>query len=143
MNYERLFLDTAFILALVNSKDRYHAIARELLPRVQSAHQVWITEAVLVEVANALSVVNRKEAVRFIRQCYHTPNIHVVGVDTLLLIRALDMYDARTDKGWGLTDCISFVVMHDQGIFTAVTADRHFIQAGFQALMLEFEQQGP
>ena len=34
-----------------------------------------------------------------------------------------------------LTDCISFVVMEDKGITEALTADRHFEQAGFTALL--------
>jgi sugar lactone lactonase YvrE len=43
---------------------------------------------------------------------------------------------ARPDKTWSLTDCISFVVMQDEGLTTAVTTDHHFLQAGFNALML-------
>lgn len=108
-----------------------------MLPRVRAATEVWVTEAVLTEVGNALSAVNRDAAVRFIQQCYHTANIRVVTVDTQLLTRALELYEARPDKTWGLTDCISFVVMHEQGLTDAVTADKHFLQAGYRALLLE------
>ena len=137
MSIERLFIDTVFIQALFNKGDQYHAKAMALLPRVRNAAEVWVTEAVLTEVANALSAVNRTAAVQFIQQCYHTDNIHVVSVDTVLLNRALQLYEARPDKTWGLTDCISFVVMQDRGITDAVTADRDFVQAGYRALMLE------
>ena len=41
----------------------------------------------------------------------------------------------RADKEWPLTDCISFVVMPDQGLSEALTADHHFEQAGFKALL--------
>jgi predicted nucleic acid-binding protein len=34
-----------------------------------------------------------------------------------------------------LTDCISFVVMEDEGISEALTGDKHFEQAGFKALL--------
>jgi predicted nucleic acid-binding protein len=34
-----------------------------------------------------------------------------------------------------MTDCISFVVMNDGGIRNALTGDRHFDQAGFNALL--------
>ena len=47
------------------------------------------------------------------------------------------MYRARTDKEWGLTDCISFVLMKNEGISEALTADIHFRQAGFTAILLE------
>lgn len=47
----------------------------------------------------------------------------------------LHLYAARLDKGWSLTDCISFVVMQQHGIREALTGDRHFAQAGFVALL--------
>jgi uncharacterized protein len=48
-----------------------------------------------------------------------------------------DRYRNRKDKAWGLTDCISFVVMQDQNLTVALTADRHSVQADFRALLLE------
>ena len=135
MSRERLFLDTAFIQALLNSYDEYHQQAKQLFPRVRSAAEVLLTEAILVEVGNALSRFNRSGAVQFIQQCYRTDNIRVVSVDTGLLMGALDLYQARPDKDWGLTDCISFIVMQQQDLVDAVTSDRHFLQAGFRILM--------
>jgi len=82
---ERLFLDTVFVQALLNQRDQYHAQAKAFLPRVRTASEVWITEAILVEVGNALSSLNRLAAVQFIQQCYRTSNMRVVGVDTPLL----------------------------------------------------------
>lgn len=34
-----------------------------------------------------------------------------------------------------VVDCISFVVMEEEGITDALTGDRHFEQAGFIALL--------
>jgi uncharacterized protein len=133
---DRLFLDTAFIQALLNPRDDYHNQAKQLFPRIRAASKVWITEAIFAEVGNALSALNRNGAVQFIQQCYCTENIRAVSVDTALLMQALDLYQSRSDKTWGLTDCISFVVMQQQNLTDAVTADRHFVQAGFRALML-------
>ncbi len=43
---------------------------------------------------------------------------------------------------WGITDCISFVGMHREGTYDALTADHHFVQAGFRALLrIEPEQE--
>ena len=137
MSDDRLFLDTVFIQALLNKRDQYHPLAKAFLPRVRAALVVWVTEAVLVEVGNALSAVNRLGGVQFIQQCYNTANLQVVTVDTSLLTRALQLYNERPDKTWGFTDCISFVVMREQGLTDAVTADMHFVQAGFRALLRE------
>jgi hypothetical protein len=45
------------------------------------------------------------------------------------------LFRQRADKAWGLTDCISFVVMREREIPEALTADEHFEQAGFVALL--------
>ncbi len=137
MSRDRLFLDTAFIQALLNPRDAYHSQAKSLLPKVRDAYEVWITEAILTEVGNACGAYNRNGAVQFIQQCYLTHNIRVVSVETLLFTQAVDLYQSRLDKTWGLTDCISFIVMAQQNLSDAVTTDRHFIQAGFNALMLD------
>ena len=43
------------------------------------------------------------------------------------------LYEARPDKDWSLTDCISFVMMEREKIGEALTGDHHFEQAGFIA----------
>ncbi|TVR67408.1 MAG: PIN domain-containing protein [Candidatus Competibacteraceae bacterium] len=141
MKPTRFFLDTAFVQALLNKNDQYHRIAQSRLSELRTAREVWTTEAILIEIGNALSTAHRAAATRFISQCYATPNLHVVPVDTRLLNRGLDLYDQRADKEWGLTDCISFVVMSDQNLTHAMTTDRHFIQAGFRALMRDSESE--
>jgi len=52
-----------------------------------------------------------------------------------LLGRGVKLFRSRADKNWPLTDCISFVVMEHQGLSEALTADRHFEQAGYKALL--------
>jgi uncharacterized protein len=136
MTKDRLFLDTVFIQALLNPRDNDHDQAKQLFPRIRIASEVWITEAIFAEVGNALSAFNRRGAVHFIQQCYRTENMRVVSIDTAPLMQALALYQSRPDKTWGLTDCISFIVMQQQNLIDAVTGDHHFIQAGFQALML-------
>ena len=136
MKATRFFIDTAYVLALLNPNDIYHQQARAMLPAMYSPREVWITEAVLIEIGNALSRSNRIVATAFINSCYVTPNVKVVSVDTPLLKRALNFYNNREDKDWGLTDCISFIVMIDQDLKEALTTDEHFQQAGFKALLL-------
>jgi len=135
LSSERFFLDTAYVQALVNARDQHHSVARALLQRVRAASEVWVTEAVLTEVGNVLARSHRAEASAFIGRCYATANIRVVSVDTTLFHRALDIYKHRVDKAWGLTDCLSFVVMQDHGLVDALTPDEHFQQAGFRTLL--------
>ena len=52
-----------------------------------------------------------------------------------LFRRGRELYDARQDKKWGLTDWISFVTMRDWRIQPALTTDCDFEQAGFTAVL--------
>jgi len=62
------------------------------------------------------------------------PAFRLVPATSELFERGRRLYQARSDKDWPLTDCISFVTMQDQALSEALTADRHFEQAGFKAL---------
>lgn len=66
MNGARYFLDTFFAAAILNSRDRFHATACEWLSRVRAAREVWTTEAVVIEVGDTLSAVDRLSAAEFI-----------------------------------------------------------------------------
>lgn len=133
----RVFLDTAFVQALLNVNDAFHERAAALLPQVVDATEVVVTEAVLAEIGNALSGTLRNGAAAFIRRCYAAANITVVPVSTSLFLQGLALYESRGHKTWGLTDCISFVVMGERNLRDAATADRHFRQAGFRPLLLD------
>jgi len=132
MRYNRIFLDTAFVQALLNIKDEFHKKAKALAHHLRAAKDVWTTEAVLIEIGNALSKIDRKQAVRFIRNCYATKNIYVAQIDTVLFNRALSIYEKYNDKEWGMTDCISIVVMQENKLTVCFTTDIHFSQAGFE-----------
>jgi predicted nucleic acid-binding protein len=53
-----------------------------------------------------------------------------------LFKKALDLYVKYIDKDWGMTDCVSFVLMRENELKVAFTADKHFIQAGFDIVLL-------
>ncbi|MEA3309642.1 MAG: PIN domain-containing protein [Chloroflexota bacterium] len=129
-------MDTGYVLALLNERDKFYERARATSTLV--APPFVTTEAVLVEIGNALS---RREwrslGAKTLNQLRHSPDIKVVPVDSSLLDRAIALYAARPDKGWGLTDCISFVVMQERSLTHALTTDQHFEQAGFQRVLAD------
>src|SRR5439155_15299320 len=63
------------------------------------------------------------------------PRVQIARLLPELLERGVALFRSRPDKNWPLTDRISFVVMEERGIGDALTADRHFVQAGFKALL--------
>jgi uncharacterized protein len=130
------FVDTHYLLALINSSEKDHAAA----VKHSRGHVGGLvtTTWVLVEFADALSAVNsRVRAVRFIRGFQAEPYVEIVPSSNDGFALALDRYEQRGDKDWSLTDCLSFLLMEERGIQEALTADHHFEQAGFRALMRE------
>jgi len=128
------FADSFYFIALLSPRDRAHDRAIEL-GRCVSGHFVT-TDAVLLEVADALCAPkDRRATATYLRSLWSHPRMKVYPVDRPLLERGLAFYESRADKEWSLTDCISFVVMREEGIQDALTADSHFLQAGLRILL--------
>ena len=125
-----VFVDTSYFLALVNRRDKYHEAAKTAA--VVVAPPYVTSEAVLFELGNALArPPHRQLGIQSLRQIRSDNKIEIVHIDPDLLAETITFYRARPDKGWGLTDCSSFVIMRRRGIFEALTTDKHFEQAGF------------
>jgi predicted nucleic acid-binding protein len=45
------------------------------------------------------------------------------------------LYQARPDKGYSLTDCISMELMRRHGLGEVVSNDDHFTQEGYSCLL--------
>ena len=137
MTSPEVFLDASYAIALASARDRHHVRAQELAQEVATDRVgVVTTEAVLAEVANALAAPPaRRVATAYLQALRSDPAVEVVPVTTDLFWRGFELYSERPDKGWGLTDCVSFVVMAQRGLTEALTADQHFVQAGFWALL--------
>ena len=129
-----LFVDTSFVVALVNKRDQYHEQAVELSNTFES-YPVITTDAVLLEVGNALARNFKTEGVVTIEGFLSSDEARIVAVDAALFRRGFDLYKSYQDKAWGLVDCISFIVMRELGIQDSLTTDSHFEQAGFNVLL--------
>src|SRR5262249_49100444 len=126
--------DTFYYLAWVNPKDRAHAAARQFAAQFRGA--VVTTSGVLLEVGDALCRGPNRDAFGIVlEEIRDDRSTTLVQIDEVLLTRGIDLFRARPDKDWSLTDCVSFVVMTELGLTDALTGDHHFEQAGFRALL--------
>jgi predicted nucleic acid-binding protein len=116
---ESVFVDTGYILALVNENDQHHAEALVLSKRFDG-QPVVVTDAVLLEIGNALSRMDRNAAVQIIQDLRDSPGATVVNLTPELFESAFDLYRHHIDKQWGLVDCVSFIVMRRMGLTTAL-----------------------
>jgi len=129
-----LFVDTAFVIALLNAKDTYHRIACKLSADFES-HPLITTDAVLLEIGNALAKGFKQEAVDVIEQFIASDDVEIVHLSQELFKKAFQLFKKHADKDWSLVDCCSFVVMKENRLTQALTCDKHFAQAGFEPLM--------
>ena len=81
----------------------------------------------------------RQLFLRLLENLQADPNCTIVPATAMLFAEEVKLYARRPDKEWTLTDCISFVVMQQHGISQALTGDRHFEQAGFEAMLSEWK----
>lgn len=130
---KRIFVDTSFVLALINERDQYHDQAESLSHKFENS-LLLITDAVLLEIGNALAKDFRKEAIAVIRVLRNSKRVEVVEIDARLFETGLEAYEKYDDKTWGLVDCISFVVMQENEVREALTFDSDFAQAGFSLI---------
>jgi len=105
-------------------------LARRLKGNVVTC--AWI----LTEVGDALADPSHRESfIKLIESLRSDPQTVIVSPQEAHFNAGCLLYASRCDKDWSLTDCISFVIMKELGISTALTGDRHFQQAGFVALL--------
>lgn len=129
-----VFVDTFYFLALLNSRDAAHQKSVDF--SCSSDASLLTTVWVLTELADGLSRSSKREAFRQVLDGLAAdPNTVVIRLSQELFEKGARLYDARPDKQWSLTDCISFVVMQEEGVSEALTGDHHFEQAGFVALL--------
>jgi uncharacterized protein len=134
-----VFLDTAYAIALSSSTDAHHRKAIELSEQLESNSVKLITaRPVVLEIGNALARPRyRQAAVALLQSLERDPNVEIVPLTEELYAQGFDLFQNRPDKEWGITDCISFVIMRERGLSEALTTDEHFEQAGFVALLRE------
>jgi uncharacterized protein len=125
-----VFADSYYFLALVNVKDASHQKAVRFSQ--SNNNPILTTSWVLTELADGLSAVKHRPIFTKLFSDLRTdPDTTIIPPSDAFFYQGIDLYFARPDKDWSLTDCISFVVMKQYGVKEALTADRHFEQAGF------------
>lgn len=130
-----VFADSYYYLALINAKDEGHEEAIDFARTYRG--RTVTTEWVLAEVGDALAQPNRRSAFRNLLESIRRDSlVTVVQANHLQFEDGVALFNDRADKEWSLTDCISLLAMEQFGIRDALTADKHFVQAGYNALLI-------
>jgi len=98
--------------------------------------KIITSEWVLLELADHLCDVRNRHLFGGIMSALGQDHrFEIVRADSEVLQEAIELYRARDDKAWSLTDCTSFVIMNRRGVLETLNADHHSEQAGFVALL--------
>jgi hypothetical protein len=111
---DRFFLDTGYVIARFNRRDQYHGKARQLAAVVSAGQELWTTDAVLMEIAAAFSDPGHRAIAISVWDEFHGGNARCRTCEAsgARMEQAIELFRARGDKAWSLTDCLSFVVMN-------------------------------
>ncbi len=134
---KQVFADTSYWIAMLNPRDQLHEKAVAVSEEISVA-RVVTSEMVLTEILNAFSESRaqlRRLVARKANALGKNRNVFVVPQTPEQFSNAMKRYEQAADKSWSLTDCASFQIMEENGITMALTYDRHFTQAGFEALL--------
>ena len=134
----RFFADAFHWIALLSPRNQWHARVLAFDATLDAYH-LYTTDEVLAEFLAFYSTANptvRTRAVAFARAILDDEDITVIPQTRAGFLHALDLYAARPDKQYSLTDCHSMQVMHHEGLTDVLTNDHHFTQEGFRILFL-------
>lgn len=133
----KIFLDTAYLQALVDTRDSLHQSSVAITDELDIFLSVT-SEMVLTELLNALSGRGgylRDAALDIVDKLHQDLSVEIIPQTSQLFAEALLFYRQRRDKSYSLTDCASMLIMRQQNISDVLTFDRHFQQEGFNALL--------
>jgi len=137
MAFNPVYADSAFLYALVNKRDSVHPSAVESLRNVVIAQRPVVTtdyvlaEALTLAKARAGSVA----AIRLLDRLEASDVVSIEWIGPQRFESAKAFFRKHADHGYSFTDCTSFVVMRELALTDALTTDRHFVEAGFKALL--------
>jgi predicted nucleic acid-binding protein len=134
-----IFADTHYWVATAKPNDPWGPAAKRAKEQVGNVLLVT-TDEVLTEFLAILGKFGptlRKAAGKMVRAILENPNVKVVPQARESFLAGLELYEAREDKDYSLTDCISMNAMKALSITDVLTNDHHFEQEGFAVLIRE------
>ena len=78
-----IFLDTLFVVGLVNRRDQYHRQAIELSEQLEGS-SFLTTDVVLLEIGNALAKGYKQESIKIINEFLQSEDTEIIHLNPVL-----------------------------------------------------------
>ena len=132
-----IFVDTSGFYALLIKQDDKHEEAKATLMRAsQEKHQFITTDYILDETITLLHSRGHGHLLAsFLETIFSSRACTVVWVEQERFLKTRSFFLRHSDHNWSFTDCVSFVVMKELKLTSALTKDKHFQEAGFISLL--------
>jgi predicted nucleic acid-binding protein len=131
-----IFVDSWGWIASLDRNDSAHAAAQSVLEQAGRDRVTLVTTNAIVYECSVLlrRWAGHRTALALLDRLVSTPSsaqaVTVVRVDEAIEHAAIAIFCRYDDKDFSFVDCLSFAVMQQRGIETALTGDRHFAQMG-------------
>lgn len=137
---KRVFVDTQGWAEIMHAPALHHTQAVDLLHQAQADQWELVTSnMVLSEFVPLMHSRNfrlpQPQILALITQIRALPNVVVVHIDPTLDQQAWGLLYTNPQQPWSHVDATSMVLMRQVGITEVLTADQHFVQAGFTVLL--------
>lgn len=133
MAADELFVDTSAWYAMAVRNDPSHAAVVLAVRRLVRGKRRIVTTNLVIAESHALLMrrVHRRAALAFLEAVVQEPNVIVFSTPEREARAKHDWLDQYDDQDFSLTDAVSFAVMSERRIKTALALDVHFRTAGF------------
>jgi len=133
-----IFVDTSGFYALLIKGDRRHERARDFLAEARkTAVRFVTTDYILDETATLLRARGQGHRAGAVFEIVFTSTAcRVEWMDPERFAQTQKLFLKHQDQDWSFTDCFSFWLMRWLGLRDALTTDAHFVQAGFNAMLV-------
>ncbi len=132
-----VFVDTGGFYALLVKNDEWHARAGRLLNELRAGRgRLVTTDYVLDETATLLKARRvPQQAEKLFDLVERSERLVLEWTDPERFAAARAFFLRHADHEYSFTDCTSYTLMAELGLSRALTADRHFKEAGFTPLL--------
>lgn len=131
---DSFFVDTSAWIAIFSHDDKYHGVANGFWKMVPQNRLILLTNDYILD--ETYTLLRRQQnglqrAILAYQVIEESNRVELLEVSHQDRQRGWEMFTTFTNKVISFTDCASFAMMHQLGIYQVFSFDSDFVRAGF------------